>query len=513
MNLPTNDKAPGLISRAEWIGVSALALLAIALRFVGIGQESFWIDEVWSKLAIEEGVFGWVWRVESTPPLFFLLLKGWGGVFGHSHEALRGFSAVLGGLCVPAGYVCARRWGLGRGVALAAACVLLIHPMAYWSSQQNRYYMTMMLFGILWLGSLPGVLDARRRGMICWGFVAFGFLSFATHYYFLWFAAGTGVGALAWWAMRDRGRAGLVRLIANFGAMGLAMAVMLPLFFHQQKHAPDSFLQPPTWDEFWDVFRRFYWVGLWVWEGHWRWPFEQWRVRVILAATLLAVGGYAWAAARNIRARGALSTEANSDGSGSVEKDALACGGVLFCAFLLPTLAAFCYSRWVQPIFIAGRYPILFLPPFVLWLALGWGLWPRRMRAAALTAGVVACGVLGSASIGLYWREYQDFAWQGAIEHVERDWREGDAMVFCPDWNRDNFVNNGGEARNVLSAHDLAGIERVMREGTGRVWLFMWEQAPEDTGRAALQELRAAARAESVMELPQMTLTRINANP
>lgn len=494
------ERPKQVITRNEWIALACLAFAAVAFRFIQIGQESLWIDEVWSLRALDYGVFRWIWDIESTPPLFFLLLKAWRGIFGSSPEALRGFSAMLGGLAAPALYVCARVWGLGRRIAASAGLLMALHPFAYWMSQQNRYYMLMMLGGIVWLATLPAVLlplqDRPWHRRIAWSFVAVGFACWATHYYFSLFALAVGVGALLWWAIASRRFAALGSIVMNFAVMGAAMGLLLPLFLHQRSHAPDSFLHSPTWTELWEVFSRYNWVGAWVWEGHWHWPFPQPRVRGIIALSALALAGYAWQVLRTVRRP---LRERPTE-----EREWMAASVVFFCGFVLATLASFAYSRAIQPIFIGGRYPILFLPTFLLWLCIGWGLWPRRLRGGVLALGVAGCAWLGMASVATYWGAYQDFDWRGAIRVVDEEWQEGDAMVFCPDWNLDNYVNNGGKPRNVLGPHDLARIE-----GARRAWLFIWEQAPDPSGRPGLQALRERRGATMLIELPQMTFSRI----
>ena len=76
----------------------ALTVSGIAIRFIEIGQESLWIDELMGLEAIRGNLWKYLIEVEATPPLFYLALKVWASVFGHSHEALRSFSAILSAL-------------------------------------------------------------------------------------------------------------------------------------------------------------------------------------------------------------------------------------------------------------------------------------------------------------------------------------------------------------------------------------------------------------------------------
>lgn len=479
---------PEAAGRRAWPWLAALGVAAIGFRLIGINQESFWIDEVWSLRAVQQGVFHWVWNVESTPPLFFLLLKGWSAVFGQSHAALRAFSALAGGLAVPALYRCARRWGLGPWPAAVAALCLALSPFAYWQSQQNRYYGLLLLFGVLWLGAVPALLDPARPRRLHWPFVGWGFACFATHYYFAFYFIALAPGLLLGWLVARRDGRTLGRLALNYGVLGLFMATLLPLFLHQIGASPAGYLAPPTWEQLWTLLGTIYWAGVWTWIGHWRWPFS-WRITLVVLLAVASLAGYGWALLRG-RGRAGVS---------------LAPGLLLGWAFLAPILLAFFFSRLVLPIFINDRYTILFLPPFLLCLCAGWSLWPRSARGAVLGLALLGMGALSLGTIPRYWAEYQDYDWVGMGRTIAAQWREGDALVFSPDWLENNYFDNGGTAPRKIPPADLAAIARARR-----VWLFMWEHPPLDPSRAALRQWRERNRHEAVgANRSEISLTRV----
>ena len=218
-----------------WIGLVALGALAIGLRMIRLGQESVWIDEIYGHNALKDprGVIYFVLHAESNPPLYFIFLKAWSWAFGRSFYALRAYSAVVGGLCAPLFWICARRWRLGLLSASVAALILALSPMQYWHSQQNRYYATLYFMSIWWLAELPTVLDPARPARFRWEFVVSGFLAFVTHYYFAFLATAAGMGALAWWALaRGNGRGNgprLGRVLLHFLAMGATMLAVAPM--------------------------------------------------------------------------------------------------------------------------------------------------------------------------------------------------------------------------------------------------------------------------------------------
>src|SRR5881396_2473608 len=79
--------------------VVALTVLAAAVRFLTLDQQSLWLDE---SYAIEDihrsfgGMLDWVRAKEGSPPLFFVLAWVWVKAFGSGALALRSLSALAG---------------------------------------------------------------------------------------------------------------------------------------------------------------------------------------------------------------------------------------------------------------------------------------------------------------------------------------------------------------------------------------------------------------------------------
>lgn len=125
-----------------------ITALAAFLRFYALGFESYWLDEtasaMWSAgslAAILQECAG-----DVHPPLYFILLKFWGEVFGRSDWALRAFSALCGTLAVPVVYFTAQELFKRSSAALAAALLLAVSQFHVQFSQEARSY-AMMCFG------------------------------------------------------------------------------------------------------------------------------------------------------------------------------------------------------------------------------------------------------------------------------------------------------------------------------------------------------------------------------
>src|SRR5271165_5549902 len=100
---PTRTLAPELavdpaIVRAIPAIVSGAAVAGgIALRWSGLGRKSLWLDEGYTAWVVSNP---WqqivrIISVDTAPPLYYLLLRGWTQLFGFSEAALRSMSALM----------------------------------------------------------------------------------------------------------------------------------------------------------------------------------------------------------------------------------------------------------------------------------------------------------------------------------------------------------------------------------------------------------------------------------
>ncbi len=135
--------------------VILLTLVALALRFYRLSNQSMWTDEVSSVETSRKPLSQMTQESGSENvylPGYFLLL---GAVLGDADQGVeiraRGLSALAGGLSVPlfigVVYCWRRRWP----AALLAGLLLAINPLHLWYSQEVRAYATMLFFGLLTL--------------------------------------------------------------------------------------------------------------------------------------------------------------------------------------------------------------------------------------------------------------------------------------------------------------------------------------------------------------------------
>lgn len=157
-----------------------LVVLALALRVAGIGSQELWLDEAESwRIAASPDVVGSV-LPNNTPPLYYLLLHAWIGVFGDGRTALRLLSAVEGTLFVAAVMLWARTL-FTRRVALWTGLWAAVAPMEIYYSQEARAYAQLTL---LLAVTYTCVGNAAARNQRRWWLGAVGAATAAlyTHY-------------------------------------------------------------------------------------------------------------------------------------------------------------------------------------------------------------------------------------------------------------------------------------------------------------------------------------------
>src|ERR1700677_1195079 len=110
---------------AQWLPLAAAVVVAAALRFTTIGEQSLWYDEAFTPVHVLHASLGAtlaaVAHHENTPPLWYVLVWAWARVFGVGAVALRFPSALAGVATVPVAWAIARELaGRRRGSTRSA---------------------------------------------------------------------------------------------------------------------------------------------------------------------------------------------------------------------------------------------------------------------------------------------------------------------------------------------------------------------------------------------------------
>lgn len=341
-----------------------LSALALALRLTSLSRGLF-TDEAYSLALAQRGfghmigLFGYEANGTPYPVVLWPLIR----LFGTSETLLRLPAVFAGTAAVPALWWSARRFA-GPAVALLAAGLLAVNPMAVFYSQTARPYAFVLLAVCLAFGALPHALEASA-GRGAWaGYVA----AMAALAYCEIFAAPLVVPAHAVIAWRS-GRAGFRRWLLSLVALFVCCLPLLiaAVIARGRRNAlywlpkPDRELVVLTLQEFTAGFSD---------------------VTALRWATLAGAGALIAAGAWRLRGR-ALAAER-------------ATALIALCWGVLPGLLLIAIS-FVKPLFWP-RYAILALPGLCLLIALaGARLW-RRPRLVAPACACLAL-VLGAAVV------------------------------------------------------------------------------------------------------------------
>jgi mannosyltransferase len=216
----------------------ALVALAAVIRVLVIDNQSFWMDEALTAYETHLGFGGMlrtVAHVETTPPLYFVLIWGWAHLFGSNEVALRSLSTIAGIALVPIAFVAAREL-VSRWAGVLAAAFVAVNPFLVWYSQEARAYMLLAALSGASFLCFNRAREHPTRTNIAW-WTAWSALAVMTHFF-----AGFLVFAEALWLLWvSRTRA----VIATVALLAVVQAAMLPLALTDTSHGANWIAHVP----------------------------------------------------------------------------------------------------------------------------------------------------------------------------------------------------------------------------------------------------------------------------
>lgn len=123
-------------------------IAGLVLRVVCLNQ-SLWLDEAISVLAARDfsypGIVFDFLKIDNHPPLYYLLLKLWGEIFGFTDWMLRTLSILLGTLLIYITYRITQKVSENKTTALISAVLAAVSPILVYYSQEVRMYILITL--------------------------------------------------------------------------------------------------------------------------------------------------------------------------------------------------------------------------------------------------------------------------------------------------------------------------------------------------------------------------------
>ncbi len=145
-----------------------MLVVAVLVRVIGLGHADLWLDEAmsyhfatlsWPELTAQL-------RLDSGPPLYYLLLHLWRDMVGSHEAALRSLSVIFSVATVALVFATGRRW-FGPAVGIRAALLLAVLPVPVFYAHQARAYTLLTLAGLAAFWSLHRWL-AEGRARYLW---------------------------------------------------------------------------------------------------------------------------------------------------------------------------------------------------------------------------------------------------------------------------------------------------------------------------------------------------------
>jgi len=163
--------------------------VGICVRFLGLGKESFWLDEFFSFRASGKGVTDIINFVKHSTdmPLYHLLLHFWRYIFGQTEWGIRSFSAFIGALTIVMFFLAGRSL-MGDKESLIGSLVFALAPFHIYYSQEARAYALLVFVTMGCIYSTTKILDSKTyHGLV--GLLVFEVATLYTHYYGLFVIA------------------------------------------------------------------------------------------------------------------------------------------------------------------------------------------------------------------------------------------------------------------------------------------------------------------------------------
>ena len=168
------------------VAPAIIGLIYLVLCFVNINQ-SIWFDESYSSYITR---FDYGQMLEFTaadvhPPLYYILLKTWAHVFGHTDFAMRAMSAIFGAIAILFAFLWLK-YKYGASAAIMGSFMMSIAPIFVRYGQEMRMYTLIMAIVFAATYFLQLAIDNGRK--VWWVIYALLLVAGMYTHYFVAFA-------------------------------------------------------------------------------------------------------------------------------------------------------------------------------------------------------------------------------------------------------------------------------------------------------------------------------------
>lgn len=177
----------------------------LTLRLYSLTKISLWHDEAFSALMLRYPWSEMMQRLAADvhPPLYYILLRFWVGIFGESVFWLRGFSVFCGVLAIWLTYYIVEKYFANKKAAILSALFLAVNFFQiHRGSLEARMYTLGVLLLLAATASLLSALyyrgTTKKSWMLYMLFAVFGASLIYTHYYLAFNLIALGIYALGY---------------------------------------------------------------------------------------------------------------------------------------------------------------------------------------------------------------------------------------------------------------------------------------------------------------------------
>jgi mannosyltransferase len=382
-------------------GVVVALVVGLVLRFWT--RSDLWLDEALtvniSRLPLHD-LPSYLKR-DGAPPLYYVLLHFWIGVFGTSDVAVRSLAGVFGVVTIPLAWLAGRRLG-GRTAAWAAMLLVATSPFAIRYDTETRMYSLIALLTVLGFLALDRALRAPRAGNLTAVAAVTGLLLYS-HYWSIYLLATTMVWlAFQAWRGRPDWRRGARAALAATVVGCLTFLPWVPTFLFQSTHTGTPWATPASFAAMVNAVASF--------AGG---PTSQGRALALLFFALTGLGLFGLATDRlhinlDIRTRPL---------------------GRPLAVIVLGTLAAAIIGGLASNSAFDARYASVVFIPLILMVSLGVTVFrDRHVRVAIIALGMVLSVAAAVPNVTTNRTQAGEVA--AAIAATAKP---GDVVAYCPD--------------------------------------------------------------------------------
>lgn len=492
------------VTERHGIAASLLAIVVLGAlsRFLDLGTQSLWLDEVIQidtvRLIGSEG-FEVVAERDNVAPLSHWILWAWTQFFGDSETAVRMPSALSGVAAIGLMYLLGARL-FGVAVGLAAAAITALSPFALWHAQDARMYALLFLLSVWIMLSFSRAIGETGRLWDWCSLTLATTLAVYTHQYVVLLSLSCGLLLL----IRDGIRSPL--LWRWTVTQVVAASLFLPWFILTLERfggtAGSAKDVPLLWIPY-TIFSFFYGYSLGpsVRELHWSTSISAMKPHLLVIVPLAVAAAWTmlYAVARMLRA--------SPNWPGLL---CLLCLGVpIALAVAAPLVSGISYNV---------RYATVAFPAFVLIIAVS-VVESRKSVVTMMMVAVTAGGMIWSVGNWYLDSRYAKADLRSAAALLTAEVKQGDAVIIsnasAVRQLRYYGFEPSGDAVKVRSAsldRVLAQIEDLTGNANGRTWLVESRAWQSDPRRKLSRALNRSASMELEYSWPGVTVRRYDSN-